>query len=68
VRKADAAVRTIAAQVCTAAELEAWAMEDRGLSQRAIAHHLGISRAAVRDRLNNAARKIARALNDTEGT
>ena len=60
------AIHTIAAQVCTPAELEAWALEDRGLSQRAIAYHLGISRTAVRDRLNNAANKIARALNQTE--
>lgn len=67
-RKADPTIRAIADQVCTPNELQAWDLEDRGLSQRAIAHHLGISRTAVRDRLNNAARKIADRLNQDAAT
>jgi predicted DNA-binding protein (UPF0251 family) len=52
----------IAEQVCTPAELEALRLERRGLSQRAIGYALGITREAVRDRLNRAARRIATAI------
>lgn len=52
----------VAQDVCTEAELEAYRLERRGLSQRAIAYHLGLSREAVRDRLERAARKIAAAM------
>lgn len=63
----DPRLAAIAAAVCTPAELEAWRLETRGMSQRAISAALGISRAAVRDRLENAARKIAKALDgDTQ--
>ncbi len=47
-----------AASVCTPAELAAWTLADRGLSQRTIALELGISRSAVRARLEEARRKI----------
>jgi predicted DNA-binding protein (UPF0251 family) len=53
---------TVAQRVCTEAELEAYRLERLGLSQRAIAYHLGVSREAVRDRLERAARKIAAVL------
>lgn len=52
----------VAQEVCTEAEIEAYRLERRGLSQRAIAYHLGVSREAVRDRLERAARKIAAAM------
>lgn len=54
----------IAERVCTAAELEAVRLEARGMSQRAIGYALGITREAVRDRLERAARKIAQAEGD----
>ncbi len=63
----DRQVRDIAQEVCTARELEAWDMEARGMSQRSIAAALHISRAAVRDRLESAAVKVARALNAGSG-
>lgn len=50
-----------AKQVCTAGELAAWILADRGLSQRNIAATLDISRSTVRSRLENAARKISHA-------
>lgn len=42
----------------TPAEHEAWTLHTRGLSQRAIALALGISRSSVRARLENATRKL----------
>lgn len=49
---------TIAQRVCTSGELAAWRLEQAGQSQRAIAVALGVSRTTIRDRLENAARKI----------
>ena len=46
-------------KVCTPNELAAYIPATRGVSQRTIALNLGISRASVRDRLENARRKIA---------
>lgn len=51
----------IAAQVCTPNELAAWTLAQRGLSERAIALTLDISRSSVRSRLENARRKIRQA-------
>jgi len=45
----------------TAKEAEAWDLYQRGMSQRSIAVMLDLTRAAVRDRLERAAVKIARA-------
>jgi DNA-binding CsgD family transcriptional regulator len=53
--------RDLAATVLTPRELEAWQLSDRGLSERAIALALDISRSAVRSRLENARRKLHRA-------
>lgn len=44
----------------TAAQLGAVTLYERGLSQRGIARQLGISHAAVRDRLDGAERRIRR--------
>lgn len=57
-----AELHAIATQVCTAKELEALNLNIRGMSQRAIAAHLDISREAVRARLESAERKIERAI------
>lgn len=52
-----------ATQVCTTKELQALVLRDRhGLGTRLSAVHLGISRAAVRERLDSADRKIHHAL------
>lgn len=59
----------IARRVCTPKELVALELRDRkNLSSRLIAMNLGISRWAVRERLDNADRKIHAALNDDEET
>lgn len=50
--------RQIADQTLTAKELEAWTLADRGMSERAIALALEVSRSSVRSRLENARRKI----------
>lgn len=42
----------------TPAQRKAWELHDRGWSQRRIAIYLGITREAVRDRLDRAARKL----------
>jgi DNA-binding CsgD family transcriptional regulator len=55
----------IAAAVCTQAELDVLALDATGMSQWQMALQLGISRRAVRDRLDNAHRKI---LNQEEKT
>jgi DNA-binding CsgD family transcriptional regulator len=55
----------IAKQVCTPRELEALTLAERGMSERAIAHALDISRSSVRARLENAHRKLHRALKET---
>lgn len=44
----------------TQAEHQAWTLHQRGMSQRAIALHLRISRSAVRARLERAARKLTK--------
>ena len=46
-------------KACTPDQLAAYTLAARGVSQRTIALTLGISRAAVRDRLENARRNIA---------
>jgi len=51
--------RRIAIEVCTPAELDALALHIAGLSERAISIRLNISRRTVRDRLDNATRKIS---------
>lgn len=56
--------RELAPTILTPAELEAWTLNDRGLSERTIALHLDISRSAVRSRLENARRKLHRARKD----
>lgn len=58
--------RSVAQQVCTHAELDALALQAANLSQWQIALRLGISRRAVRDRLDNAHRKIANAMHHQE--
>lgn len=55
-----------AADVCTPKEREALDLYNRGLSERAIALALDVSRSAIRSRLENARRKIAQAKRDTE--
>lgn len=58
-----------ASRVCTAKELEALRLRDeRGMSPHRISMALGLSRRAVRERLDNADRKIALAMrtNDQE--
>lgn len=50
--------RTIAQQACTPTQYAAWDLADKGASQRTIALKLGISRSAVRARLEEARRKI----------
>lgn len=57
-------IRSLAERVCTEAELEAWRLVQRGMSQRAISLALGISRSSVRDRVESAARKVADALEE----
>lgn len=52
--------REIARTVCTPSEYTAWDLADRGMSQRAIALHLGLTRSSVRSRLEEARRKIDR--------
>jgi DNA-binding CsgD family transcriptional regulator len=54
----DADLLKVAERVCTAKELEAYHLVSRGLSERAVALALGLSRSAVRGRLENARRKI----------
>lgn len=52
-----------ARDVCTVKELQALVLRDRhGFGTRLIALNLGVSRAAVRERLENADRKITAAL------
>ncbi len=51
--------------VLTPAEHDAHQLAERGLSQRTIALHLGISRSAVRARLENARRKLHATRKDT---
>jgi DNA-binding CsgD family transcriptional regulator len=51
----------LAATVCTPKELEAFTLAANGMSERAIALALEISRSAVRARLENAHRKIRQA-------
>jgi DNA-binding CsgD family transcriptional regulator len=51
----------LALQVCTPLELDALALHTAGCSQWQIALALGISRRSVRDRLDNAHRKILNA-------
>jgi len=51
----------VARTICTAAELQVVELVEQGMSQRQIASFLGISREAVRDRLERAARKIDQA-------
>lgn len=53
--------RDLAPTTLTANELEAWTLADKGISERAIALALDISRSAVRSRLENARRKLHRA-------
>jgi len=61
----DPAYWTLAAKVCTAKELEALELRDRnGLGQRMIALSLGVARSTVRERLDNADRKIQAALKE----
>ena len=48
----------IATEVCTPNELAALHLVDQGMSQWRIAMALGISRRSVRDRIDNAHRKI----------
>jgi len=52
----------IAADVCTDAELQALTLRARGLGTRRIALALRIARSSVRERLDNADRKITSAL------
>lgn len=56
----------IARRVCTPKEIAAYELHIRGMSERAIALHLRISRSAVQSRLENARRKITHALTDQE--
>jgi DNA-binding CsgD family transcriptional regulator len=42
-------------------EAEAVDLYERGMSQRSIALYLGVARSTVRDRIANAARKVAEA-------
>ena len=52
-----------AQQVCTPLELQTLELRDRRhMGSRLIALHLGVSRAAIRERLDNADRKIKHAL------
>lgn len=56
-----------AARVCTDKEFQALMLRDAAhAGTRLIALHLGISRAAVRERLDNADRKIAAARKDAD--
>lgn len=58
-----------AANVCTDAELEALTLRDkRHLGTRDIARILGLARSTIRDRLENADRKIAAAMNPNQET
>ncbi len=54
-----------ATNICTPKELDALTLAERGLSQRTIALELGISRSAVRARLEEARRKLHAARKDT---
>ncbi len=60
----DAPDHRIAQAILTPAEHDAYQLNQRGLSQRTIALHLGISRSAVRARLENARRKLHAARKD----
>jgi DNA-binding CsgD family transcriptional regulator len=51
--------RSIAQTVCTPAELDALAHHLAGYTDRQIAHKLGVSRRAIRYRLERATQKIA---------
>lgn len=62
----EAELWAVAERVCTPAELEAYRLELRGLSQWTMATALGISRSALRERLRNAGRKITAALAEAE--
>lgn len=53
--------RDLARTALTPNEYQAWILNDRGMSERAIALALDISRSSVRSRLENARRKLARA-------
>jgi DNA-binding CsgD family transcriptional regulator len=44
----------------TPKEHAAWTLAQKGMSERSIALHLGLSRSAIRARLENARRKLAR--------
>lgn len=62
----DAAFWVVARRVCTSKELEALELHRRhGFGQRQVAYALGISRASVRERIENADRKIERELRHT---
>lgn len=50
--------RDLAPTILTPTQYAAWELADRGASQRTIALKLGISRSAVRARLEEARRKI----------
>ena len=56
---------TIAQTVCTVKEFQVLELRDKhGLGSRVIAFSLGISRGAVRERLENADRKIKQAMEE----
>jgi len=53
---------SLAREVCTAKQFDAWRLEAAGMSQRHIALALGISRSAARARLSDAHTRLAYAL------
>lgn len=59
-------VRALALRVLSDKQIAAVELYERGCAQRQIAATLGISRAAVRDRLDHAQHRLARALRERE--
>lgn len=57
----DQDIRTTAEKALYPGQLEAWKLELAGLGTRAIAHHLGISRASTIERLEGAYRRLTAA-------
>ena len=58
-QRLPAEYRAIAQAVCTDAELDTLALHLAGYTERTISLRLNISRRSVRNRLDNATRKIA---------
>ncbi len=60
----DTDVLELARRVLTERQWQVWELDDRGFSQYQIAAALGIGRGTVRDHLQAATRRVAKAMRD----